>query len=110
MGRVRGWIREEDTPSKANVVPLHRAVAKEHTQVVHFLLSCGVNVNKKDDNGRTALHTAAFTNQVGVVRALLERGAQQTPDASDRTPLDLAAIRKHQAVIELLESAQSEEF
>jgi len=97
-----------DLCSKANVVPLHRAVNKKHDLVVRFLLQCNINVNKKDDNGRTALHTAAFTNQPEIVEELLKHGATCMPDTAGRTPLDLAALRKNREVIAILEALDEE--
>mmetsp|Transcript_135269 Transcript_135269/g.201167 ORF Transcript_135269/g.201167 Transcript_135269/m.201167 type:complete len:365 (+) Transcript_135269:2-1096(+) len=89
--------------SSVNVAPLHRAVSQGNVDVVKYLLECNANVDKQDDNGRTALHTAAFGGNKALVEALLIAKPKILRDINERTPLDLANIRKWTTIAEILE-------
>ncbi|CAH1249880.1 LRRIQ4 [Branchiostoma lanceolatum] len=76
---------------------------------VQQLLAEGVDVNAADDDGRTALHSAAQNGHTGTVQALLKAGA--TVDArtmqhiGNRTPLHLAAENGHTGPVQALLAA-----
>lgn len=64
------------TPSpRAPTPPLHAAVERSDTDECRRLLIRGVNVNKLDADKWTALHLACEQGDVGLVRLLLEHGA-----------------------------------
>ena len=44
-------------------------------EAVDYLLKIGASVNNKDKEGRTALHWAAVTNHVPVIKSLIEHEA-----------------------------------
>ncbi|KNC76214.1 hypothetical protein SARC_11274, partial [Sphaeroforma arctica JP610] len=65
--------------------------------------ACGVDLEDKDENGRTALHIAAEKNMSDIVGLLLESGASANPlDKAMKTPLYLAAEKNHSDVMQVL--------
>jgi ankyrin repeat protein len=88
----------------------HAAYASgDHEDTVRFLLDRGVDANASDDEGWTALHTAASKGHPSVARALLEKGANSNAKCAcegymggGQTALILAALSKHVDVVELL--------
>jgi ankyrin repeat protein len=55
--------------------PLPLAVSKSYTDVASYLLQHGSNPNKVDRFGTSALHYAARTNSVVIMKELLSVGA-----------------------------------
>jgi ankyrin repeat protein len=76
--------------------PLIVAVGRSQPDLVRLLLENGANINQQTDEGRTALHFAAFTPNNGTshpesARVLIEYGAAlDIKDNEGRTPLDIA--------------------
>ena len=66
----------------------------ECAAAVEFLLGLGLDINKVDDNGETAMHGAAYKNAPAVVYLLNERGADintwNQNNRKKRTPLLIA--------------------
>ena len=63
--------------------------------------------NQRNRIGDTGLHLAASKGHVEVVHQLLDKGAElETKDKYGRTPLSYAVEGRHQAVVDVLESAQ----
>ena len=55
------------------------------------------------NNGRTALHIAAYNNHLNIVKKLIEHGAKiDVVDKETRTALDLAAQECHMKVVSFL--------
>src|SRR5205085_8180493 len=55
---------------------------------VNFLLDRGVDINTRDENGRTPLMEAIFGGQIETVRMLIDRGADiNLADCDGWTPL-----------------------
>jgi hypothetical protein len=60
---------------------------------------------------RTLLTHAAWEGHLGVVSLLLEKGADvDTPDASGRTALHIAAVRGHEVIVAFLLSCCGADF
>jgi ankyrin repeat protein len=82
IASAQGWI------------PLTRAAVKGHLEVVRLLLAhprARVTINRRDDNGQTALWWACFWGRGGVAKALLESGADPTiADDDGTTPMVIA--------------------
>ena len=58
--------------------PLHFAVLANKLENVKMLLRYGANVNHKDSLGNTAMHLAVANQNLRIVKALEEFGAQAT--------------------------------
>ncbi len=105
-----------DTPTGApastrerDPLSLFTAAATGQTDVLITLLDAtpfATRVHQLDADGWTALHHAAYHDQVACVRLLLEREANPNAEAEHRcTPLHMAAAQGSPAVVELLVEA-----
>ena len=67
----------------------------------------GIDVNKVNNKGQTALWLAVFNNNVECVRLLLNAPGINInqPDAAGKSPLDLASEKKHDECLKLLREA-----
>lgn len=95
----------------SGVSPLDVAVCTGNINAVRILLDTGVHVNSViDEYGETALHIAARTNQLDIVKILIEEYyADQNIKANfDFTPLELAEQKGNASVVEYLQSASRE--
>jgi ankyrin repeat protein len=94
--------------------PLIRASVGGHLETVRCLLdhpSAATVVNHQDRLGRTALWVASEAWRVGVVNALLEKGADLTiPNMYGVTPLGIAGVRKRVPCTETVEVRCSTNF
>ncbi len=97
---------------------MEKAVILGDVEKVGSLISCCVDVNAKDKNGKTALMDAAIMGQTEVVRLLLGKGADA--NAKDKngltaldiaihsiTPLDIAIGHDQTETIDLLRAAMA---
>ena len=92
-------------------IPLlsHAIFGKEHADAVtQLLIDGGADINAASNTGQTPLMAAASTGRAERVEQLLELGAEMTArDSKDRSALDFARARKHNAVVKLLEARGS---
>ena len=83
--------------------PLMWAVSFKHNSIVKLLLDQpAVDVNVKDDNGRTALHWAAWNNNAEGARMLLlhkDFNSANVTDNGDRTALMVAVYNSNEEVL-----------
>ena len=108
---------------------LHRVVSKDYSKIwegwagknhrtaisqwgqaacLRLLLNAqGIDVNKVNNKGQTALWLAVFNNNVECVRLLLNAPGINInqPDAAGKSPLDLATEKKHDECMKLLREA-----
>ncbi len=72
--------------------------------MVETLLAAGADVNDPNDRGSSPLHQAAYSNQVAIASALIQRGADLDAEAhgSGGTPLIFALFWGHREVSDLL--------
>lgn len=72
---------------------LHHAVSVGNIDSLEEILKkCGVNINKTDQNNKTALHLATQSDQIKIMQILIEKGANvDARDDQNKTPLHYAA-------------------
>lgn len=99
-----------DTEDESGWTPLLSAVSSEHTEVVKMLLETGrVDVKKKNETGRQAIHYAASKGNLEILSLLLQSGASvNARDKYGETPLHRAiqARNAENLVALLLEKVQ----
>ena len=73
-------------------LPLHVAVSNRQRAIAQFLLASGAEVDGRDINGWTALHTAANEGTIPLTNLLLEYNANPMAyDDRERSPLMLSS-------------------
>ncbi|XP_033217235.1 ankyrin-1-like [Belonocnema kinseyi] len=104
------WIAEELLKRGANPngidirgrTPLHTSVLSNFTEVVAFFIKYKVDLEARDEDGKTALHLAADGRE-HIVKLLLDAGANiNSTSRNESRPLHFAAERGHVKVVELL--------
>ncbi|KAK6587112.1 hypothetical protein PZA11_000402 [Diplocarpon coronariae] len=96
--------------SKSSAV-LAIATRANLTRIVQLLVDAGVDLNWQDPAGETSLHVAARFGHEGCARILLRGspGQQANVDLTEKTfawtPLHIAAVDGHLAIVELLVAA-----
>ena len=87
-----------------NEMPLHRAIREGDDTEVNLLLTSGADMEKKDREGKNALHWAAIMGKKRVLQQLLDDNGSVVGEIDDegRTALHCAASMKHYEVAQLL--------
>ena len=79
------------------------SVHEDDSLVLQAILATNLNVNGKDQEGRTPLHLASSLNNKHLVECLLHRRASvNVVDDQERTPLHCAVANKHFDIAHLL--------
>jgi ankyrin repeat protein len=109
---------QRSAPSKAATHPLFTAAINDNDDQIKKLVQAGVDVNMRDSKtGETPLHFAAMVNKQKAVKALIEMKADVNIKTANHhlpffftrgTPLHLAALHRHTAMINLLTAAGAE--
>ena len=90
------------TPSQLNV-----AISKGDLAKVQQLVEIGVDVNKKDERGKTPLMYAILFNQPQIVSFLIRNGADyRAEDSNGLTILDYAEKSKSEEILKLVNDAR----
>ena len=90
------------TPSQLNV-----AISKGDLAKVQQLVEIGVDVNKKDERGKTPLMYAILFNQPQIVAYLIKKGADyRAEDSNGLTILDYAEKSKSEEILKLVNDAR----
>lgn len=75
----------------------------DRKKFINTLLAMGININKQNRSGSTALHRAALFNDNEMVSFLLKTGANKNiKDNEGLTPLDYAVKNKNDEIIKLM--------
>ena len=99
-----------ELPDSGGYTPLKIAALYENFAVVDILVSAGANVNdpNADINDNSLLHTCVEKGDVELVKKVIAAGAHldlyDRDDEYRMTPLQLAALFKHYAVMDVLVS------
>ena len=89
-------------PSQLNV-----AISKGDLAKVQQLVEIGVDVNKKDERGKTPLMYAILFNQPQIVAYLIKKGADyRAEDSNGLTILDYAEKSKSEEILKLVNDAR----
>lgn len=90
------------TPSQLNV-----AISKGDLSKVQQLVEIGVDVNKKDERGKTPLMYAILFKQTEIVSYLIRNGADyRAEDSNGLTISDYAEKSKSEEIIKLVSDAR----
>ena len=90
------------TPTQLNV-----AISKGDLAKVQQLVEIGVDVNKKDERGKTPLMYAILFNQPQIVAYLIKKGADyRAEDSNGLTILDYAEKSKSEEILKLVNDAR----
>ena len=68
-------IRVDEKSLVKEATALHYAASEGHTSVLQYLLKAGVDINARNWQGKTPLHTATHHGRKEIVAVLLELGA-----------------------------------
>ena len=80
--------------------PLDIVRERVYTNEIVQILEQDISINKRDENGMTSLHRAAYEGNSERLRALIEQGANlRVRDNEGNTPLHLAAKRNRTDII-----------
>jgi ankyrin repeat protein len=93
-----------DRRSKYSQDPFKSAAQAGRKDVVERLIEQGIDVNKTDEYGETALHLAAKNGHTGLVQWMIEEkgAAVNQSDTNARTALHYAAEMGHKDILGLL--------
>lgn len=98
--------RDADPNAKDKVGNSVLFFANNDPEIAELLLNNGVDVNLKNDQGRTVLIDAASANDLEFVKLLLKHKAdRQIKDNNGKTALDYATEQKSKEIIKLLTSS-----
>lgn len=81
---------------------LHWAARQNDLAAARLLIEAGINIDHHGDLGRTPLHEAASSGHRDMVLLLIESGADVHARMEGDTPFDLARIRRHTEICDLL--------
>ncbi|KAF0713135.1 Aste57867_4499 [Aphanomyces stellatus] len=97
-------IQEAEEHIGSKRTPLHAALlSKEPLRVVTNLVECNIDVDAKDNRGRTALMIASENGDADIVSYLLEQEPMvDTIDENGESALFYAAVPGHVKVVEVL--------
>ncbi|KAJ0315930.1 hypothetical protein Brms1b_005767 [Colletotrichum noveboracense] len=100
--------RDDATVDPAQLLQATREEDNDERSVMKLLEEGGIDLEYKDETGRTALSLAAEKGKGKVVRRLIELGAViNSKDQTGRTPLPWAAAKGHLEIVRHLLEAES---
>ena len=94
LNNIKGLADFQDRISTVNDYCqslLHLAVHLQYRELAQNLVDCGIDINIKDVNGFTALHTAYLCEDAPIIQTLEQHGAiQLSLDKLGRPPVELS--------------------
>lgn len=90
---------------KPDTTAVINAALGGHLQTVQLLIDQGANVNLRNSEGQTALHSAISRADEALVRLLLQSGAQpntKLPGYSTKSVLSAAVVNGHSEIVRML--------
>ena len=98
-----GYVVDEADDSGMTL--LIKAADGGDESMVAALLNLGANVNLVDQDGMTALHTAALCDHAAIAELLVKAGADVTLECDDETALDMCESKALRATLEAAAAA-----
>jgi uncharacterized protein len=106
---AKGALVNPTNYNKLLTTPLDWAVTSDNTDLVKLLLNAGADAKASDDNGDTALYTAASRGDLEIAEMLIAQGADVNSKINGgTTSLHEAAWNGHEAMMKLLLSKGAE--
>ena len=93
---------DKDKANNIGASPLFMAAQNGHLPVVQCLLEHGADMNKVINNGAYPLFYAAMNGHFTVVKCLVEHGADKNKAVNNVIPLQIAAHKGHNEIVEYL--------
>ena len=95
------YLREERGLDPSQGLSLHSAAREGQLEVTRYLISSGVEVNTRDDRGRTPLFLSVSGQHTEVTKALLEAG--EDLDSQDQHGVTVKSLARKEDMIKLLQ-------
>jgi ankyrin repeat protein len=86
----------------AGMNKLHEAALAGKADMVKFLMEQGIRVDRKDNQGRTALHYACMSGSLVIVEELVEYIKLNERDSEGNTCLHIACEKRDYAIVKFL--------
>jgi|SRR6218665_2341390 len=103
------FVRDINLAAHDGYTAVHYAACFKHpshsqSESLDLLISYGADVRRRDNDGRTALHMVAYSDNITVAEMLIANGAELdvTENVIGETPLNTAAAHDRQEMIKLL--------
>lgn len=102
---IKAIVDSNEAPNFAIENAIFGGAIMEEFEVIKYLIKMGVDVNHRDDDGCSALHSLAQDGTIEMVKFMIESGAEINAECRGReTPLKWAYYGKNEKVIEFLKN------
>uniref|UniRef100_A0A0E0QN17 Uncharacterized protein n=1 Tax=Oryza rufipogon TaxID=4529 RepID=A0A0E0QN17_ORYRU len=99
----KGHCEIPDKVFNLDDTPLNMAISSKSLECVKLLIQAGADVNFRDSNGATYVMMAANYGFSGIMKCLLDAGANPNiPDQFGVFPIEVAALQVHREIVEML--------
>lgn len=104
--KYRGRPNYLDARNEDGYTALQEAIRWGYDEIIAMLVEFGADPDVPDVNGRTALHHAAYSDELGAAKLLIAKGATvRYKDPYEYTPLHIAAREGRQEIVQVLLNA-----
>ena len=98
IGQTKASLRDVDDN---DATLLHHTAAHNQTDVIQYLIECGINCDAVDNDGSTPLHLATISGSVEAIHVLLNNGASDTIlNIALESPLHIAVRINHPKLVQ----------